>query len=137
MLYLKCVSFECHIIFSKIVCLPFLENSSPSWIRKVVLSLNSDSFLLQDRSVCLHLTLGTGLGFNSLKPTDTLSTLGEALSSKCISLERFTEEEREEKSTTHHKARHLSSFFQAPLNGVEPTCTNQDSDIGRSYSVAS
>ena len=30
-----------------------------------------------------------GLVFNSLKPTDILSTLEEALSSKCISLERL------------------------------------------------
>lgn len=64
----------------KIVRLPFLENSSPSWIKKVVLSLNSNSLLLlQDRSVCLHFPLREGLGFNSLKPTDTLSTLGELL----------------------------------------------------------
>jgi hypothetical protein len=37
----------------------------------------------------LTIQAGGGLIFNSLKPTNILSTLEEALSSKCISLERL------------------------------------------------
>lgn len=68
---------------------------------------------------------GDGLVFNSLKPTDILSTLEEALSSKCISLERLMRRSSSG-GKTHHKARYLSRLFQAPLKGVELTCRDHN-----------